>query len=340
MYQLKEVKIEVTHRCPLACVHCSSDAVPDSDRQMDENTCLELIQETMTMGVKEVVFSGGEPLWWPGLAKVVTVAHESGVAVGLYTSGVVDDVAKRLATLKDAGLSKVVFSIFGATAETHERITRKKGSFHQTLRAINAANGLGFEPEFHFVPFRGTYQELIAIDRLAKKLGVTRLSVLRFVPQGRGYLFRTQALDRVDNVRLREIIVGLRKKGSIIRTGSPYNFLFLNENPSCLSATDRLIIGPDLRIYPCDAFKQIKAEEVVRTSDYSTLDGFSLEECWLKSPFLDAVRRYLTSGFPEECESCNLFDRCRSGCLAQKVIATGDFRKQVDPMCIREMGAV
>jgi radical SAM protein with 4Fe4S-binding SPASM domain len=142
-------------------------------------------------------------------------------------------------------------------------------------------------------------------------------------------------MSKAQNLELRRMIKSLRTNGHNIRTGSPYNFLMVNQEVCCPSGIDRLIVGPDLRIYPCDAFKQVKAEGLVGTLDYSTLDGRSLRECWDRSPFLEAVRKYLTTPFADECASCRALEWCASGCLAQKVLASGDMRKQPDPDCIR-----
>ena len=141
-------------------------------------------------------------------------------------------------------------------------------------------------------------------------------------------------LNRLQNLELKNIIESLRHRGYNIRTGSPFNFLLLNDQPQCCSAINRLIIGPDLRIYPCDAFKQIKAEEIVQTLKMSSLKTSSLKECWDESPYLNTIRSYLTTDFSEPCKSCENFEKCLSGCLAQKFITYGNLEKKPDPMCL------
>lgn len=139
-------------------------------------------------------------------------------------------------------------------------------------------------------------------------------------------------------LELRMAIETLRREGYDIRTGSPLNFLMVNEHPSCRAGIDRLIVAPDLRIYPCDAFKQVLAEEIVGTASLSSLDGASLRECWEKSPYLEAVRTQVASGVVEPCESCRSLVRCRSGCLAQRTILAGELVTGPDPMCLRGGG--
>ncbi len=149
-------------------------------------------------------------------------------------------------------------------------------------------------------------------------------------------MVRDRALNRIQNLELRRQIQTLRAEHGhdFVRTGSPYNFLMLNDSPACFAAIDRVIIGPDLRLYPCDAFKMIGAVELVQTADWSCLAGASLTECWSKSPYLEAVRTYLTTDFEDPCDSCKLLEKCASGCLAQKAITYNSLDKKPDPDCL------
>ena len=99
-------------------------------------------------------------------------------------------------------------------------------------------------------------------------------------------------------------------------------------------AIDRLTIGPDYSISPCDAFKQIKPEDLVGEDSFSSLKSHSLNECWDQSNYLGKVREYLTTDFGEPCNSCGKLDVCYSGCLAQKIIEYGDMEKRADPWCL------
>ncbi len=335
-FRLKEFKIEVTYHCNLNCIHCSSDARPSNSLEMSRDDCLRILQESAKMGIRDVTFSGGEPLMWPHVFEAVEAAIQHGLRVTIYTSGYTDDFPVKSKQLHKIGASRFIFSVFGATAPNHERVTRKSGSFQCTLSAMKYAVSLGLKTEVHFVPMTGNYRELADVAELACKLGACRISVLRLVPQGRAALIRDRALNRVQNLELRHQIRGLRAMYGydFVRTGSPYNFLLLNDSPACYAAIDRLIIGPDLRLYPCDAFKQICAEELVKTEEWSCLVSRSLPECWRKSPYLEAVRTYLTTDFEPPCVSCKHLEKCASGCLAQKAIAYGSLAKKPDPDCL------
>jgi len=303
---------------------------------MAREDCLRILRNAVEMGAGDVAFSGGEPLLWPHLLDVTEMAIKHGLRVTIYTSGNAENFDRTAARLHGLGASRFIFSLFGNTAEGHDRVTRRRGSFDRTRQSMRKASSVGLQTEVHFVPMSNNYSVLREVADIASRLGASRISVLRLVPQGRAALVRNRALDRVKNLELRREICALREKygTGFVRTGSPYNFLFLNDDPGCWAAIDRLIIGPDLRLYPCDAFKRIGASELVGTEDWSSLAQASLPACWDNSPYLEAVREYLTTEFEEPCDSCGSLERCLSGCLAQKTIAHNSLDKKPDPDCL------
>jgi radical SAM protein with 4Fe4S-binding SPASM domain len=333
-YNLEEIKIEVTYFCTMNCIHCSSDARPSNTNTMRWDDCKRILDGASKLGAKKIAFSGGEPFSWEYLFEAIEEASQKGLDVTLYTSGNTNDIKKKISMVKEKGARRLVFSLFGGTVSTHERVTRIIGSFKKTLEAIDEAKSIGLETEIHFVPMSTNYRELKMIAEIALKHKTIDISVLRLVPQGRALLLQGRILNRVQNLELRRQIQQLRKKGFNIRTGSPYNFLMLNASPKCQAGIDRLIIGPDLRIYPCDAFKQVKAEDIVGTLEHSSILKSDIEMCWNNSPFLSAVREHITSNHSEPCLSCRFLDNCVSGCLAQKAIIYGNLEKRPDPDCI------
>ncbi|MCX7012804.1 MAG: radical SAM protein [Candidatus Sumerlaeota bacterium] len=332
-FALREFKIEVTYRCDLNCVHCSSDARPSNPLEMSLDDCVGILRQAGKMGAKEVAFSGGEPLGWQPLSDAAAVAVEQGFRTTIYSSGNTVDVAGKLRALRRIGVDRFAFSLFGGTAVAHERITRTAGSFAATKAAIREAKRIGLSVELHFVPMSTNYREIRAIAALATECGAERVSVLRLVPQGRAALLLGRVLNRVQNLELKRTILELGQSGLQIRVGSPYNFLMLNDKPGCWAAIDRLIIGPDLKVYPCDAFKRIDSRELVGTDAWSNLSDSSLEDCWNRSPYLEAVRTYLTTDFATPCRSCGFLEKCLSGCLAQKAVMEGCLKKRPDPDC-------
>lgn len=212
-------------------------------------SCEQILDDAVAMGVKEITFSGGEPLLWEHIQDAVRRASRHGMKVFLYTTGNVPNAEKALSDLNSAGLSRVMFSLFGMDADQHEKVTTVKGSYGKTLKIASYCLSIGLDTEFHFVPLSHNYRSLYGIAELARHMGVKRISVLRLVPQGRGTTQKDRQLSHSENIELRKIIRALRAVGHDIRLGSPYNFLMLREKPQCHSGIDRMTVGPDLRYF-------------------------------------------------------------------------------------------
>ena len=335
-FTLKELKIEVTYNCPLACVHCSSNASKENQLAISLEQCMEILKDAIQLGIEQVAFSGGEPLIWEGLDSAIRYAHQSNIQTTIYTSGNISDPQTAFHHLKNCGLDRAVFSLYSDDECDHERVTRIRGSFCKTLLSIDACCKNGIVPEVHFVALASNYQKLPSIVSLAENHGASRVSVLRFVPQGRGALISdSDTMSKEQNLELKGIIQSLRTKGHDIRTGSPFNVLWLNEIPKCMAGRDRLVVAPDAAIYPCDAFKQIRAETIVGSSEFSFLSRHPLGDCWEKSEYLQVVRQAILDTPKEPCNSCPVYSQCGSGCLAQKYLYYGVLTKNPDPACIR-----
>lgn len=234
---------------------------------MDWPTFSRVLDEAKELGVNEIAFSGGEPLLWDYIEDAISASLSLGIHTILYTTGNALNAEMMVRKFHAIGLDRVVFSIFGTNPEQHEAVTNHKGSFDQTIRIAESCSGIGLATEFHFVPLAWNYRMLPEIADLASRIGVRRISVLRLVPQGRGKDITDGQLNHSQNIELRKSIVDLRREGHEIRLGSPYNFLMLRKKPQCRSGVDRMTIGPDFRIFPCDAFKHISPEDICQSGE-------------------------------------------------------------------------
>jgi len=336
-YFLNEMKIEVTYNCPLSCIHCSSVANSENRLEMTRDKCIEIINDAVSIGLKEIIFSGGEPLSWGSIFDVVKYSKKRGLNCGIYTSGNCENIREILINLKKNDIDKIIFSLYSDNENGHEKITRKSESFKNTIKAIKLAQSLKIQSEIHFVALASNYKKLEGIVNIAKKHKLKRISVLRFVPQGRGALIRSDSLNKQQYLELKENIIDLRNQNNEIeiRTGSPFNVLIINSEPKCMAAQDRLVVTPDLNIYPCDAFKQILSENISPGDKYSNLENHSIIECWEKSNYFKIVRNRISEKALEPCQSCKNHSKCLSGCLAQKYLFYSSLNKNPDPACLK-----
>jgi len=286
------------------------------------------------MGVPALAISGGEPVIWDGILTLLRRVAESEMQVSLYSSGVGDHTLSVIGAMASIPRARLIFSLYSHQPEVHDYVTQGHGSHSTTVAAITSSVSLGVRTELHFTAMRLNYRDLLDVCRMAKALGVSRVSVLRLVPQGRS---RNAAdgrfLGKEDNLRLRELL-GEARLIIDTRIGSPYGFLHISDSPECSAGVDRLVVLPDLRISPCDAFKQVKPEELVGTDAYSQLDRWSLADCWERSPYLNAIRQHLCEPHVSPCRECGTFRWCFSGCTAQRYLTHGRLVRGPDPMCL------
>jgi radical SAM protein with 4Fe4S-binding SPASM domain len=344
---LEEVKIELTKNCPLSCVHCSSNASFGNPVQLTREAVLSLVSQAAELHVKSIIFSGGEPLLWPWIVDAVRACNEHGLHSSIYSTGInlTDDGAKEIIALTEHGLSKVIFSLYSPSKNQHEGITRKSGSFDKTVAVMQQLGKHHIEREIHFVPLKLNYKHLAKLIELARDSGIPKVSILRFVPQGRGVILKKShaMLMQKETMELRKLILDCKELYDVsIRLGSPYNILILNEEVDCIAARKTLSIGPNGNVYPCDAFKNTEPSEIGLNDPYHNILKHSLNDCWKQSEYLNTIRRYLTTPFEEPCSHCLYLEQCKSGCLAQKVIEQesiedGNIVKRADPLCLRNL---
>ena len=229
-YRLKELKVEVSRNCPLHCIHCSSNGSPDANDNLDPKIILSLVNEFAYMGGEKLCLSGGEPLCYAGLDSLIRTCNQENIHTVLYTSGVTNNngsvsyLSERTADILAENDVKVIFSLHGATDTVHDRVTRVPGSFRATIHAIERTLNVRVEVEVHFVPLLINFFEIPDLVKLVSSYNIDRLSLLRFVPQGRGSYY--QDILRLPKERLIQLIdmkaaAQQAYPATEIRTGSP-----------------------------------------------------------------------------------------------------------------------
>lgn len=135
-----------------------------------------LAEELSALGLKRIVFSGGEPILRTDLEDICKIFSKYNVKQTLLTNGVL--VKKKIDTLAPY-LDELIISIDGAKPETHDAI-----------RGVNSLNliidGIKFTKEnfpslnisFRTVIQKNNFRELHDIIQLGAKLGITRVSFL------------------------------------------------------------------------------------------------------------------------------------------------------------------
>ncbi len=166
-----------------------------------------------------------------------------------------------LIKLQEIGLDKIVFDYQAYEYETdHMLMGRKEISRLSLLKSLITSSLIGLEVDVHFVPMKINYKEIGDILEMLEIAEVKNISLLNFLPQGRGKI--NQKNLQLSDEELKEFFILLnqykQKYSGNIRVGIPLQ----GENThKCNAGLEKLDIKYDGTVLPCPAFKEITEEE-------------------------------------------------------------------------------
>lgn len=342
-YLMKDLTVEITRKCPMKCTICSSEGGARDPAELSLAELCKITDEAKELGATVISLSGGEPLECPHVIDYIRHVKHAGLTLNLYTCGnLISDnqiqaIPKEIfSALKELSVDKIIFSIHGPNAEIHEKITSRKGSFENLITSIKRAQEAGHIVELHFVPVISNFESLPETCRLAEELGVRQLSVLRFVPQGRGAQNRKDLEITGNNIqKLEEILKNIYNDSSIeLRFGSPFNCFNIDNRSKCSAGIDKAILRPDGFFFPCVSLKRI-----IETDEETNIRKSSLREIWNNSRIFTLIRSYLKVIENSNCRHCAYFQMCGGGCLTHRMLDSDDLSKSQDPLCSKSLNS-
>lgn len=318
--RVKDLCLEVTQKCLLRCKHCSSESGPSKDTALPMKTVTRTINEAEQLGLETISISGGEPLTYPYLDLVLEECERNGLKTRLYTSGNTENngvspvTEERIKQLSGLGVDKLIFSVLGGTPETHDELTQTPGSFKNTVESIRNTVDADIETEIHSVVMKPNYDELEQVINLGRDLEVNNISILRFVPQGRGESNKGElSLSEEQRNNLSDKLVEASENIGI-RIGAPFNALNIANTDACNIGMGKVCIEPTGATHPCEAMKQIHdGENIYRNPLPKIMKGLD------KNKFLNNLNTEQTS-----------FKR-GNGCIAQSLLHEGTVNTELDP---------
>jgi radical SAM protein with 4Fe4S-binding SPASM domain len=339
---LEDITVEITQTCHQKCVHCSSGASEDSPLSLRKDEIITLIGDFIGLGGKRIAISGGEPFLHQDILNLVSYLDGTSLEVDLYTCGMIDQndaldtkLDEIVEFLRTKRINQIVFSLQGATAETHDSITGKKGSFSQAIKFIGKLVSARCHVAVHYVPMTPNFEEFEDLIDYAAKLGVEEISVLRFVPQGRGQTNREWLmLKKEESARLIELLAASKKRNDIsVRIGSHLDFTFLldDSNPkACTAGKSKCLVEPNGDVIPCAVFKGMNSFIA------GNIREKSLTEIWGDSRVFGQFRTFDPKSLKGLCSVCEQLSKCQGRCPAQRMYDTGDFYQGPDSYCPKE----
>ncbi|OKJ06611.1 GTP 3',8-cyclase MoaA [Kitasatospora sp. CB01950] len=235
--QAVDLRVSLTDRCNLRCTYCMPEEglswLGRDDLLTDEEIVRLVGLAVRDLGVREVRFTGGEPLLRPGLVPIIAAcaALDPRPEISLTTNGI--GLARVATALRDAGVDRVNVSIDTLDPDTFVRLTRRRR--HQdVLDGLVAAEAAGLRPvKLNAVLMRGV-NDHEAADLLA--WAIERRYQLRFIEQMP--LDAQHGWDRSQMVTAEEILALLRTRftlepePSAVRAAAPAERWLVDGGPA------------------------------------------------------------------------------------------------------------
>lgn len=309
--KLNEITIEITQQCPNQCVHCSSRSCPTKTTCLPLQTVVEVVDDAVALGCESISLSGGEPFLHPELPQIVNHIAKYNIQCNIYTSGICyvegESMAVPMGILESlkGKVGKYIVNVESSDEATYDKImgTSFQG-FDMMKHFISNAVTLGEVVEAHFVPMKLNYRQIPFVVEMCNQLGVSKVSFLRFVVQGRGLENEKDLL--LDDYEMSEAHRLMRecaeKNSEGIRLGIPFSEC--KGKTSCLTGTIKLDVRYDGNVYPCEAFKNDQLDEIFQINA-DNVHRMPLIDIYHNSTYLQRVREML-----DKYQSCNACETC------------------------------
>jgi len=144
-----DLRVSLTDRCNLRCAYCMPpeglDWLPAPEQLTDDEVVRLVRIGVEQLGIREVRFTGGEPLLRRGLAGIVarTAALRPRPEISLTTNGI--GLTRTAGTLRAAGLDRVNVSLDTLRPETFRKLARRD-RLPDVLDGLAAAAAAGLTP--------------------------------------------------------------------------------------------------------------------------------------------------------------------------------------------------
>jgi len=312
----KLIHINVLNDCNLRCKHCFLSAGISPRQQLDINMLLDFLKKLFkrvnnaTNDTKEAVISGGEPLLYPDLRKLLQFLKDNDYAVTLFTNGLlIDD--RNIVWLKQL-VSSIQVSMEGISRSAYESI-RGINTYEALLNTLNLIKQ-------HEIPL---VLAITALDEVFDDMETHLPSFVRELDYEHIEVKLNDEVDRKGNAihlnpanfqlsydkknRIRNLLRALAEQGFYAENNTKNRNIHFN---NCGIGAN-IVINYDGNIYPCFFFE--KPFFTIHDSPETIIESFNKLNT---STELDKI---------EKCADCELKYICCGGCRLQNCVKNGSY---------------
>ncbi|MBZ5602704.1 MAG: GTP 3',8-cyclase MoaA [Acidobacteriia bacterium] len=205
------LRISVTDRCNIRCFYCMPETgvkFQPRDEILSFEEIERFVRIAVTLGVRKLRITGGEPLVRKDLAKLIAKlsAIEGIEDLALTTNGVL--LAEHARDLYDAGLRRINVHLDTLDRERFKQITRRD-DLAKVLEGIDVAQAMGYGPvKINAVAVKNLVEaDIVPLARYGRERGI-EIRYIEFMPldsQGLWERERVLLADQMIEMIQREI---------------------------------------------------------------------------------------------------------------------------------------
>jgi radical SAM protein with 4Fe4S-binding SPASM domain len=328
--------LEITARCNNDCPHCYIN-LPAGDRAAKEQELTpaeigRIADEAVALGAFWVLITGGEPLLREDFAEIYLLLKRKGLLLSVFTNATLLR-QEHVDLFRKYPPRDIEVSVYGATKETYEKVTRRPGSFDAFRRGLALLADSGVQVRLKAMALRSNHHELSKISEFCR---ASTKDYYRFDPllhlrfdgdtvRNTGIIAERLtpeeivAVERADSERFGALEKGCDKliSDAFGHTGCDHLF-------HCGAGNGSFSVSYDGRFRLCSSLWAPETTYDLRTG--------TLKEAWEKT--VPRVRdiRSKNREFLDTCRKCPLINLCL-WCPAHAYLESGAMDTRVDYFC-------
>ncbi len=161
---------ELNLGCNYDCAHCYlGDKKFGGLELADRFRLLDILRDA---GVIFIQLTGGELLIDPWFVETYARAFELGMMISVSSNGYRLGSSRTLNLLKRYPAYSIALSVYGATAQSYDSLTGRRGAFRRFIAGIEAGVSAGLPIKLNIIVTKSNEHEVVAMEDLARLFGL------------------------------------------------------------------------------------------------------------------------------------------------------------------------
>lgn len=174
----REVCLFLTLKCNQNCRYCHRFLGIDEVSFEDNKRIINKIAED---GIKNMTFTGGEPLLYPNIIELVKLAKEKGLKVKLITNGSVLANNPKMREIYNY-LDSITFSIDSCDNEINEKLGRSYKHAENIKTVLESLKGKELNVNINTVVSRVNIEKLEELGQFLREYKINAWRIFKFIP--------------------------------------------------------------------------------------------------------------------------------------------------------------